>query len=153
MCKHVSESKQAVSFYVSTLTHALSPAAVKRTCERGLDWVRQSARVSELKLRAAMWGVISYLNSPELVVGFQRCCGLVLRETRSFNTQNGCINANGSDKDGPVTIHRRKGELVANGTSRAHDSNSNYKCGSSQNEIKVSKSDLKDALYSGELKT
>lgn len=97
-----------------------------------------------------MWGVISYLNSPELVVGFQRCCGLVLRETRSFSTQNGCINANGSDKDGPVATHRRKAEQVANGTSRAQDRNSNYKCGSSQYEIKVSKSDLKDALHSAE---
>ncbi|KAK9961815.1 hypothetical protein ABG768_007215 [Culter alburnus] len=82
-----------------------------------------------------MWGVISYLNSPELVVGFQRCCGLVLRETRSFTPQNGCVNANGSLKDGPVTIHQRKAEQVANGTSRAQDSNSNYKC-SSQYEIK-----------------
>ncbi|XP_067307972.1 sphingosine-1-phosphate phosphatase 2 [Pseudorasbora parva] len=84
-----------------------------------------------------MWGVISYLNSPELVVGFQRCCGLFLRETEtsSFITQNGRINANGSD-DGPVTTHRRKAEQVANGTSGAHDSNSNYKCGSSQYENK-----------------
>lgn len=112
-------------------------------------WVRK------LKLRAAMWGLISYLNSPELVGAFQRCCGLVPRETCSRVSQNGLVHANGSGKNGPVTIHRRGAEQVANGTSRAHDSNSNYKSASSQYETKgeVSKSDLNETLHSGKLKS
>ncbi len=105
-------------------------------------WVRK------LKLRAAMWGVISYLNSPELVAGFQRCCGLVPRDTCSHVSQNGLVHANGSGKDGPVTIHRRRAEQV-NGTSRAHDSNSNYKPASSPCETKgeVSQSDLNETSF------
>jgi len=91
-----------------------------------------------------MWGVISYLNSPELVVSFQRCCGLVLRERDAFITQNKRVNANGS---APVTSQRRGAEQVSNGTSRAHDRNYNYKSASSQCEHKVSKSDLKNALF------
>ncbi|RXN11962.1 sphingosine-1-phosphate phosphatase 2 [Labeo rohita] len=83
-----------------------------------------------------MWGFISYLNSPELVASFQRCCGLVPRETCSYVSQNGVVQLNGSVKDSPVTIHQRKAEQVANGTSRAHDSNSNYKSASSQCETK-----------------
>ncbi|XP_043114677.1 sphingosine-1-phosphate phosphatase 2 [Puntigrus tetrazona] len=75
-----------------------------------------------------MRGFISYLNSPELVAGFQRCCGLVPRETRAQVSQNGLV------QDGPVTSHRRRAERVANGTSRAHDRNSNYKPGSSPRE-------------------
>ncbi|XP_016317793.1 sphingosine-1-phosphate phosphatase 2-like [Sinocyclocheilus anshuiensis] len=81
-----------------------------------------------------MWGFISYLNSPELVASFQRCCGLVPRETCSYVSRNGLVHSNGSGKDVPVTIHRRKAEQVANGTSRAHDSNSNYKSASLQYE-------------------
>ncbi|XP_042596160.1 sphingosine-1-phosphate phosphatase 2-like isoform X2 [Cyprinus carpio] len=83
-----------------------------------------------------MWGLISYLNSPELVAAFQRCCGLVPRETCSRVSQNGLVHANGSGKNGPVTIHRRGAEQVANGTSRAQDSNSNYKPASSPCETK-----------------
>ncbi|XP_073674408.1 sphingosine-1-phosphate phosphatase 2 [Garra rufa] len=83
-----------------------------------------------------MWGFISYLNSPELVAGFQRCCGLVPRETCSYVSQNGLAHANGSVKDDQVTIHRRKAEQVANGTSHAQDSNSNYKSACSQYETK-----------------
>ncbi len=110
------------------------------------------ALVRKLKLRAAMWGVISYLNSPELVAGFQRCCGLVPRDTCSNVSQNGLAHANGSGKDGPVTIHRRRAEQVANGTSRAHDSNSNYKPAGSPRETngEVSQSDLTETLHSGD---
>uniref|UniRef100_A0A673I280 Sphingosine-1-phosphate phosphatase 2-like n=1 Tax=Sinocyclocheilus rhinocerous TaxID=307959 RepID=A0A673I280_9TELE len=59
-----------------------------------------------------MWGFISYLNSPELVASFQRCCGLVPRETCSYGSRNGLVHSNGSGKDVPVTIHRRKAEQV-----------------------------------------
>ncbi|XP_016386022.1 sphingosine-1-phosphate phosphatase 2-like [Sinocyclocheilus rhinocerous] len=83
-----------------------------------------------------MWGVISYLNSPELVAAFQQCCGLVPRESCSHVSQNGLVYANGSGKDGPVTIHRRRAEQVANGTLRAQDSNSNYKPASSPCDTK-----------------
>ncbi len=102
-----------------------------------------------------MWGVISYLNSPELVAGFQRRCGLVPRDTCSNVSQNGLAHANGSGKDGPVTIHRRRAEQVANGTSRAHDSNSNYKPAGSPRETngEVSQSDLTETLHSGEFKS
>lgn len=144
MRKHVSQSGQpCVS--TSALFHALSPEAVKLTCERALGWAR----------KLNMWGFISYLNSPELVAGFQRSCGLVPRDTCSYVSQNGLVHSNGSGKDGPVTIHRRKAEQVANGTSRAHDSNSNYKSASSQYETKgeVSKPDLIETLYSGEFKS
>ncbi|XP_051966273.1 sphingosine-1-phosphate phosphatase 2 [Xyrauchen texanus] len=84
-----------------------------------------------------MWGVIAYLNSPELVAAFQRCCGLIPREASSYVTQNGLVNANGSDVDGLVKIHRRKAQQMRNGMSRAQDSNFNYKCISSQYDNKV----------------
>ncbi|XP_051521550.1 sphingosine-1-phosphate phosphatase 2-like [Myxocyprinus asiaticus] len=87
-----------------------------------------------------MWGVIAYLHSPDLVAAFQRFCGLVPKETCSYVTQNGLVNANGSGEDGLVKIHRRKAQQVANGTLRAQeDSNSNYKCTSSQYDNKVGK--------------
>lgn len=100
-----------------------------------------------------MWRIITYLNSPELVVGFQRLCGLVPAESFSHVNQNGLVNANGSVKEAPVTTHRRKAEQVANG-SLAHDSNSNYKSANSQNDnkVEVSKTDLNESLHPGELK-
>lgn len=84
-----------------------------------------------------MWGVISYLQSPQLVVGFQRFCGLVPvpTETCSHTTRNGFVNANG-DTDGSVKAHRRKPEHV-NGKPASHDSNSNYKINSSQCDNKI----------------
>lgn len=154
----MSANQNSLSVYVSRLS-----CSITCSCKTHL-WTRVgwagcgSARVCvhpELKLCAAMWGFISYLNSPELVASFQRCCGLVPRETCSYVSQNGVVQLNGSVKDSPVTIHQRKAEQVANGTSRAHDSNSNYKSASSQCETKgdVSKSDLNETLHLGELKS
>ncbi|XP_055053360.2 sphingosine-1-phosphate phosphatase 2 [Misgurnus anguillicaudatus] len=83
-----------------------------------------------------MWTVISYLQSPELVAGFQRFCGLVPTETCSYTTQNGLVNG---FKDGSVKTRRRKAEHV-NGTAASHDSNSNYKIDSLQFDDKIKES-------------
>uniref|UniRef100_A0A8C1XNK9 Sphingosine-1-phosphate phosphatase 2 n=1 Tax=Cyprinus carpio TaxID=7962 RepID=A0A8C1XNK9_CYPCA len=65
-----------MSFYVSTLSRSVTCSCTAHLCTRA--------------------GCGSLNSAPELVGAFQRCCGLVPRETCSRVSQNGLVHANGS---------------------------------------------------------